>query len=385
MYKKYYQHFLNANKNIQHYACHSHHYWPDVTRQATIQYWDDSAKLVDDKWDYIFGEKIPNVQKLIAKNLSLSHPEQIAFAPNTHELVTRLLSCFNPKSEIKVLTTDSEFYSFDRQINRLAEEGIVSVKKISTQPFDHFLDSMIHEIQNNHYDMIFLSHVFFNSGMVVNDLEKLVASVTNSNTMIVIDGYHGFMAVPTDLSKIEDRIFYLAGAYKYAQGGEGCCFLYSPKNSNYRPLYTGWFAGFGNLSKDGGSTHYSNDGFRFAGSTMDFAALYRLEATLTLFENDGLSVEVIHKYIQNLQRNFRNHLLEIDHHYLCEKNILSVDYNNHGHFYTFAMPSDVHAKAMHDELKANGVQTDFRGNKLRFGFAIYQNDCIDLRFLVKSF
>ena len=58
MYKKYYSRFIEANKNLQHYACHSHHYWPDVTREATIQYWDDSAKYVDDKWDYIFSEKI---------------------------------------------------------------------------------------------------------------------------------------------------------------------------------------------------------------------------------------------------------------------------------------------------------------------------------------
>ncbi|WP_449357748.1 hypothetical protein [Alishewanella longhuensis] len=37
--------------------------------------------------------------------------------------------------------------------------------------------------------------------------------------MLVIDGYHGFMALPTDLSAIAERIFYLSGSYKYAQGG----------------------------------------------------------------------------------------------------------------------------------------------------------------------
>ena len=92
MYKKYYSRFLTANPHIQHYASHSHHFWPDVTREAGIQYWDDSAKYVDDKWNHIFGEKIPAVQKLIAEVLKLSHPEQIVFAPNTHELVYRLIS-----------------------------------------------------------------------------------------------------------------------------------------------------------------------------------------------------------------------------------------------------------------------------------------------------
>lgn len=384
MYKKYYSHFLTKNQNLQHYACHSHHYWPDVTREATLQYWDDSAQYVDDKWDYFFTHKVPNVQKLISNVLKISHPEQIAFAPNTHEFVARILSCFDPRKTIKVLTTDSEFYSFDRQINRLVEDKIVEVIKVETQPFDTFEARFIAEINKQDFDLVFFSHVFFNSGMVVRDLEKIVSSVTHSETQIVIDGYHGFMAVPTDLSKIQERIFYLAGGYKYAQGGEGCCFLYSPKNSQLRPLYTGWFAGFGALTSDGGNTGYSNDGMRFSGSTMDFAALYRLESSLSLFESLGLTVESIHQHIQKLQANFRSHLLEIDHHYLCEKNIISVDYNHHGHFLTFALPSEEHTKRMYEELKSHGVLTDYRSNRLRFGFAIYQNDCIDLSFLKKN-
>jgi selenocysteine lyase/cysteine desulfurase len=177
MYKKYYSQFLTANPLIQHYASHSHHYWPDVTRDATLQYWDDSAKFIDDKWEHIFGEKIPATQKLIAEVLNLTHPEQIVFAPNTHELVYRLLSCIDPKKTISILTTDSEFYSFDRQINRLSEDNLASVEKISTHPFDDFESRFIKKIEENHYDMIFFSHVFFNSGMVVKNIKKIIESV----------------------------------------------------------------------------------------------------------------------------------------------------------------------------------------------------------------
>ncbi|MGZ3809467.1 MAG: aminotransferase class V-fold PLP-dependent enzyme, partial [Bacteriovorax sp.] len=225
MYKKYYKLFLEANAGVQHYASHSHHYWPDVTRGAMLEYWDDSARFVDDKWEYIFSKKMPETQKLIADVLHLSSPEQIAFAPNTHEFVYRLLSCFDPRKKISILTTDSEFYSFDRQVNRLSEEGIIEIEKVPTLPFDNFEKRFIDKIKNHSYDMIFLSHVFFNSGMAVKNLKEIVDAVTDTKTMIVIDGYHGFMALPTDLSEIESRAFYLAGSYKYAQGGEGCCFL----------------------------------------------------------------------------------------------------------------------------------------------------------------
>ena len=384
MYKKYYSRFLAANLGIQHYACHSHHYWPDVTREATLQYWDDSAKYVDDKWDYIFSNKIPETQKLIAEVLNLSHPFQIAFAPNTHEFVTRLLSCFNPHKKIKILTTDSEFYSFDRQINRFNEENLIEVEKVEVNPFDNFEKRFIEKIKTNHYDMIFTSHVFFNSGMVIKNLEKIVSAVRDTETMIVIDGYHGFMAVPTDLSKIESRIFYLSGSYKYAQGGEGCCFLTVPKNSKYRPLNTGWFAGHSELTVNSGNVTYPDNGFRFAGSTMDYTALYRLNAVLNLFKNENITVDKIHAHIQKLQTNFRDHLLKIDHPYLTEKNILSVDYNHHGHFLTFAMPSPEHTKKLHDELRAHNIWTDYRGSKLRFGFGLYQNECIDLSSMIRK-
>lgn len=378
MYKKYYKRFLEANAGIQHYASHGHHYWPDVTREAMLEYWDDSARLVDDKWDHIFTNKIPQTQELIANILKLSEPSQIVFAPNTHEFIYRLLSCFDPRKKIKVLSTDSEFYSFDRQVNRLSEVSIIEIEKVQVNPFDNFEERFIEKIKNNTYDMIFFSHVFFNSGMAIKNIQAIVNAVEDSQTMIIIDGYHGFMALPTDLSTIESRVFYLSGSYKYAQGGEGCCFLHVPKNSKHRPLYTGRFARHSELSSDGGNVIYPDNGFRFSGATMDFTALYRLNAVLNLFKKDHLSVETIHAHIQKLQYNFREHLLTIDHHYLTEKNILNVDYNHHGHFLTFAMPSPEHSKKLHAELRSHKIMTDFRSSKLRFGFGLYQNEVIDL-------
>ena len=127
MYQQFFQRFLAANPGKQHFACHSHHYWPDVTREATLAYWDDSARLVDDKWALVFGEKVPKVQRQIANLLGLQAASQIVFAPNTHELLYRLLSCFDLQQPLKVLSSDSEFHSFSRQIKRFAELPNVEV------------------------------------------------------------------------------------------------------------------------------------------------------------------------------------------------------------------------------------------------------------------
>lgn len=382
MYKKYYQLFLEANKGVQHYASHSHHYWPDVTRQATLDYWDDSAKFVDDKWAHIFGVKIPNVQRLIADVLNLSHSEQIVFAPNTHEFVTRILSCFKANKKIRILTTDSEFYSFDRQINRLIEDELVEVVKVATHPFETFEARFKGQLSDQQWDLVFISQVFFNSGVAIKDLVAIVGAVTNPETVIAIDGYHAFMALPTDLQGIEDRIFYIAGSYKYAQGGEGCCFMTVPKGTQLKPSNTGWFAGFSGLAHVGSRVVYSDDGYRFAGSTMDFSALYRLEASLSLFAKADLSVAKIHRHVQNLQKNFLNDIKSFSHpnhsQWLNEKNLLVHDFNHHGHFLTFDTGNPEITKNLHDEFHKAGIRTDYRGSRWRFGFGLYQEAHIDL-------
>ena len=72
--KSHYSHFLSKDKGLLRFTAHSHHYWPDVTRDAVLACWDDAAKYVDDKWSHIFGEVIPRAQGSIASILDLDHP-----------------------------------------------------------------------------------------------------------------------------------------------------------------------------------------------------------------------------------------------------------------------------------------------------------------------
>ena len=78
-------------------------------------------------------------------------------------------------------------------------------------------------------------------------------------------------------------MFVVAGGYKYAQWGEGVCFLrVPPGGAALRPLYTGWFAGFAELDAPrdrARPTGYEADGASaFAGSTFDPASFYRAAA-----------------------------------------------------------------------------------------------------------
>ncbi|MBR9907657.1 MAG: aminotransferase class V-fold PLP-dependent enzyme [Gammaproteobacteria bacterium] len=382
-YKSHYQEFMAQHPDTLHCAPHSHHYWPDCTRDAQLAYWSDSAKGVDHKWDIIFGERVPDVQRRLAEMLNHPHPQQFVFASNTHELLYRVLSSFDPAKPLRVLSTDSEFHSFSRQIRRLQERDNFELVTVATEPFETFPQRWLTAVEQGGYDVIFTSQVFYNSGVAAPELSTWLPGVPEK-TQVIVDGYHGCGALPTDLQAYADRIFYLAGGYKYLQAGEGCCFMAVPKQCQLRPEYTGWFADFANLAKpQQGEVAYADDGMRFAGATMDFTALYRLQSVLTWWQRDGLSVATMHAYVQQLQQAFLATLDELQHPLVNRDHLLVADLANHGHFLTFKLDTAEQVAELAQQLAEQGIHTDYRGNRLRFGFAIY-HDVADYQRLKKA-
>lgn len=371
MYQQHYQHFRKQHEGELHCAPHSHHYWPDVTRDAQLAYWDDSARGADAKWDIILGERLPAVQGLLSELLNHPYPQQWVFAANTHELLYRVMSCFAIDKPLRVLTTDAEFHSFSRQARRLQERPLVEFTRIPVEPFATFRERWLEALTEGPYEIIFTSQVFFNSGVVAPWVGDWIDRV-DAATTVVVDGYHGCGAIPTDLSAVADRIFYIAGSYKYLQAGEGCCFMSVPKSTELRPEYTGWFADFENLSKaQDGRVGYANDGYRFAGATMDYTALYRLQAVLTWWQQDSIEVAAVHDHVQQLQQAFLEEIDALQHPLLNRDHLLLNGDADHGHFLTFELPTEEDVHKIVGELEQAKIKTDFRNNRLRFGFAMY--------------
>ena len=362
--KPYFSKFLSGHDGKHHFAAHSHHFWPDVTLDAQKKSWLDASHSSDQKWSKVFEEVIPDVQRHIANTLNLPNPNSLAFAQNTHEFVLRLFSCFSTDKPIRVLTTDSEFHSFSRQLSRWEEEDIVIVKKIEAEPFESFTERFSSEAGNGDYDIIFLSQVFFNSGLIVQEIDKIVRSVPRKETFMIIDGYHGFMAAPIDLEAIFDRAFYMAGGYKYAMAGEGCCFMHCPDGYGGRPVNTGWFAGFNSLEKKSDKcVEYAQGGQRFMGATFDPSGLYRMRAVFHWLYEQGISVADIHEHVASLQEVFLN---GIGNTFLKGCSVLVTE--NRGNFVTFKTEE---AETFHRNLLDHKIITDFRGDRLRFGFGLY--------------
>lgn len=376
--KKHYSQFLRNHEGKLHFAAHSHHFWPDVSRSAHVKYWDDSSELSDEKWGTIFAETIPRAQRHVARILNLKDTRQISFAPNTHELGARILSLFAGKSSLNVLTTTSEFHSWRRQIQRLRELPRVAVEFIDTKSFFTEREIVLRKLfegLKKKPDLFFISQVFFDSGLALTEEELLkLAEIKAPETVMVVDGYHGFAALPTDLSSLEGKIFYLGGGYKYAQAGEGAAFLVVPKG-HWRPAYTGWFAEYGDLTGTGGDrVGYSEDGMAFFGATFDPSGLYRFNAVWDFFEAQGLTVEGIHGYVRDLSLQFLRELGDEFFLSLGLTPLFSKDLSWHGHFLTFEAASEPEAQTLVKRLKDQQILIDLRGKRLRIGFGSYQDE-----------
>ncbi|MGL4495738.1 MAG: aminotransferase class V-fold PLP-dependent enzyme [Beijerinckiaceae bacterium] len=354
-----------------HFAAHSHHWWPDVTRDAQQACWDDGARFTDDKWQHILGEIWSEVKAAIARHLRLPDPDTLVVAPNTHELLNRLLSCFPADKPVTIVATDSEFHSFRRQIDRLVEDGVVKLKTVAAQPFSTLHQRIIEAVrQTPATNMVFVSHVLFNSGFAMTDLEALVRAVKAPGRFIAIDGYHHFMARACDLSTISDDVFYIAGGYKYAMAGEGCCFMHAPPGFGARPRNTGWYAGFASLSAQQGEVGYAAGGWRFMGATFDPSGLYRLHAVMRWLDQEKVDAAAIHAHALALQHRFMAGLPErAEWPMQADRLVVPLEERARGNFLTFAHPA---AAQWYQRLHDAGIVTDVRADRLRFGFGIYQ-------------
>lgn len=356
--------FLGAEPDRLHFAAHSHHPWPDVTRAAQLAAWDVAARLQDDKWVEILGPVLDGLRVKVARELCLPDPRTLVFAPNTHEFVVRILSSLPTGRPPRILTTDAEFHSLTRQLARLEEEGLVQVTRVPTAPHETCLERLAAAARQG-FDLVWVSEVFFSSGFALEGLEALAEAA--GEAVLVLDGYHAFMARPVDLSRLGSRAFYTAGGYKYAMGGEGCCFLHCPPGWLPRPRATGWYAAFGALAGPQGEVGYAGDGWRFMGATFDPSGLYRLSAAIGWFEAQGLTTAMVRDHAHALQARFVGGLGGTG----LEPAALVVPLGEcrRGNFLTFDLPD---AEAWQTRLTAAGIVTDRRATRLRFGFGIYQ-------------
>src|SRR5438046_6356880 len=333
---------------------HSHQAWPDVAFEAQQQAWLDTAELVDDVWDKAF-EKANDVRRGFARLMDDS-PDRIALAPNTHELVVRFLSALPLKKRHKLITTDGEFHTIRRQLDRLSEEGI-EVVKVASGPAATLAERLAQKV-DEHTAAVLVSAVLYTNAHIVPNLRATLETCERHGAELLVDAYHALNVVPYSLKKEGlERAYVVGGGYKYCQLGPGNAFLRFPQDSDLRPVVTGWLTEFTDSSRSpaGGRVAYGPGPARFAGATYDFTSHYRAAAVFKFFEDQKLTPPKL--------RELNQHQMEI----------LSGGSRNDAIGGFLAIPAP-RAGKIQKALRKKNIWTDYRGEMLRLGPAPYLTD-----------
>lgn len=349
---------------------HSHQAWPDISREAQLACWDDAATLVDGKWGKVLGEVLPEFQAQVTGRLGAERPQDLCLAPNTHELVYRLASCF--PSDGRVVTSDSEFHSLRRQLTRLAEDGL-QVTRVPVEGEggpETFAERFCAALESQRPDWCAVSQVFFTTSRVLTDLPAILQTAAALGIPALVDTYHAYNVIEIEAAAWPGTVFVTGGGYKYAQTGEGACWLHLPADASaFRPRTTGWFADFANLeAPPEAQVTYAQDGFRFMGATFDPSGLYRGVWTQRWMDQLGLTPERLQAHARASTQHLVDRYDELD---LAGRGVELAsprDPAARGAFVSLRTPKAVSLSA---SLREAGVHTDARGDLLRFGPAPY--------------
>jgi kynureninase len=350
---------------------HSHQAWPDVAFVGQVEAWNDAAERVDDKWERAWA-MADQVRRGFAGLLG-DTAGTIALGQNTHELVLRFLSALPLDRRPRLVTTDGEFHTLRRQMDRLAETRAFQVTKVAARPVESLADRLIATLDDR-VAAVLASSVLFADARIVPGLDRVLAACRRSGAELLVDVYHQLNAVPCSLAAdgLADA-FVVGGGYKYCQLGEGNCFLRVPPGREHlRPVLTGWFSEFARLADHpAGEVPYGEGAARWAGATYDPTSHYRAARVFAFFRAEGLTPE----FLRELSRHQVGRLaarfdaLDLDPRRIARDR--STPLERFGGFLALTSPQ---AGAIQEALRARGVWTDHRGDLLRLGPAPYLSE-----------
>jgi kynureninase len=347
---------------------HSHQAWPDVAFAAQQRAWLDAAEFVDGKWEKA-AEQAAKVRAGFARLLG-DAPANIALGHNTHELVTRWLSALPFRARHRVVTTDGEFHTIRRQLDRLEEEGI-EIVRVAARPVED-LAARVALVIDDRTLAAMMSSVLFATAEIVPQLDAVARACDRHGAALLIDAYHHLNVVPFDVQAMQlGHAFITGGGYKYCQLGEGNCFLRVPPGTRARPVLTGWFAEFEALESSHDHTvRYAPGAGAFAGATYDPTSHYRAAAVFDFHVAQGLTPERLRAISIRQVGLLERELAAID----ANPSAAHIEQVPPGRRAGFLAVRAAGAADLARAMRQAGVFADSRGDILRLGPAPYVSD-----------
>lgn len=350
---------------------HSHQAWPDCARDALAACFDDAAKNVDEKWA-LAAQRMERVRDGYRRWLG-DKSGHIAIGESTHTLIVRWLSALPLREKPRIVTTDGEFHSLRRLLDRLGEEGL-EIVRVPASPVATLAERLLDKARegSDRTAVVCVSSVLFTTAEIVPGLGEIGPQLAQLGIEFLIDAYHHFGIVPFSMHGLEQATI-AGGGYKYLQYGEGNCCLRFPEQAVLRPIVTGWFAEFPwlNARERPELIPYEQGPSVLSGGTYDPTSNYRASAVVEFFEQQSLTIELLRTVSQHHTSRIRAAIKAFD---LPSDTLSFASEGGNEGFGGFVAVRAKRAEALAEALAKRGVHIDRRGEVIRFGPAPYLAD-----------
>lgn len=322
--------------------------------------------VLDESWssDRWLGE-IAMFREHIATLLGLPSRELVVTKTSAGQGLRAVLNAFPAGRRIHVVATSGEFDSIDFILRAYRDAGRITLDFVPPTAREDGVslyepDAVMARL-NPGVDLLVISAVFFGTGQVMQGLSEIVAAAHHVGAVVVVDAYHALGVLPFD-QIATDADFVVGGCYKYLRGGPGASFLgLHPRIAEdpaWRTVDTGWFA-----KKDTFSYRRTELAERWPGgdgwqeSTPPVVTAYQANPGLAIVCEIG--IDRIRAHNLALQAHLIEHLMERDIPVFSPRE--PADW---GAFVLLPHPAAV---TLTRALKANGVNSDARGDYVRLG------------------
>ena len=324
--------------------------------------WADQldAAWSDEHW---MGESL-KFRSQLAQLLNLADPGSVVPKTSAGQGLRAVLNSFPVDRPINVVTTRGEFDSADFILKAYIEAGRANVRWVepgkNEGPVPMFDASDVLDAIDDSTDLVAVSAVMFGTGQILKGIEDIVTKAHQHGALVLVDTYHALGVFPFSMTDL-GADFCVGGCYKYLRGGPGSCFLaIAPHilSSNRKTLDTGWFAKRDTFKYERlDSAERGEGGDAWLESTPPVLVPYQATPGLEFTLNVG--VDRIRAYTSEIVANIRETFLQADMPVFTPKN--PDDWG------AFALVPSNDAQGLSQCLKARHVNTDARGNFVRFG------------------
>lgn len=211
----------------------------------------------DGAWTHWLAE-MDSFRAAIAALIGCSHEDAVVPKSSAGQGLRAVLNAL-PNQRPRILTTSGEFDSGDFILKSYVLRNRADVVWIDPRvaPARHLTpvfdaDDVLAALRSAcpHFDLLFISRVFFTTGQVLHRLPEIVRAARQLGTLVMVDEYHAAGCLPINFDEL-DADFAVGGSYKYTRGGPGVGWLcvhprhladHAAATPRIRTLDTGWFA-----------------------------------------------------------------------------------------------------------------------------------------------